>query len=136
MALRASGIEPVALDDCAGGTRRPAGEASHTLWNGAPGRIRTHDPQIRSLVLYPAELPVRGARNLVTGAFPCKQKRQAFLRARRAGPGAPPFLPSPCGLGNLSHLSLSDLPLSRRQRAAKTAVRQGPEQDSALAWHR
>src|SRR5687767_10120671 len=24
--------------------------------NGAPGRIRTHDPQIRSLVLYPAEL--------------------------------------------------------------------------------
>ncbi len=25
---------------------------------GAPGRIRTHDPQIRSLVLYPAELPV------------------------------------------------------------------------------
>jgi hypothetical protein len=26
--------------------------------NGAPGRIRTHDPQIRSLVLYPAELPV------------------------------------------------------------------------------
>ena len=26
---------------------------------GAPGRIRTHDPQIRSLVLYPAELPVR-----------------------------------------------------------------------------
>jgi hypothetical protein len=27
--------------------------------DGAPGRIRTHDPQIRSLVLYPAELPVR-----------------------------------------------------------------------------
>ena len=26
---------------------------------GAPGRIRTPDPQIRSLVLYPAELPVR-----------------------------------------------------------------------------
>ena len=26
--------------------------------SGAPGRIRTHDPQIRSLVLYPAELPV------------------------------------------------------------------------------
>ena len=24
--------------------------------NGAPDRIRTHDPQIRSLVLYPAEL--------------------------------------------------------------------------------
>ena len=28
---------------------------------GAPGRIRTPDPQIRSLVLYPAELPVQGA---------------------------------------------------------------------------
>ena len=27
--------------------------------NGAPGKIRTPDPQIRSLVLYPAELPVR-----------------------------------------------------------------------------
>jgi hypothetical protein len=27
--------------------------------NGAPERIRTPDPQIRSLVLYPAELPVR-----------------------------------------------------------------------------
>ncbi len=27
--------------------------------NGAPERIRTSDPQIRSLVLYPAELRVR-----------------------------------------------------------------------------
>ena len=27
---------------------------------GAPGAIRTPDPQIRSLVLYPAELRVRG----------------------------------------------------------------------------
>ena len=27
--------------------------------NGAPGRIRTPDPLIRSQVLYPAELPVR-----------------------------------------------------------------------------
>ena len=26
--------------------------------NGAPGRIRTPDPLIRSQVLYPAELPV------------------------------------------------------------------------------
>jgi hypothetical protein len=29
--------------------------------NGAPGAIRTPDPQIRSLMLYPAELRVRGA---------------------------------------------------------------------------
>ena len=28
--------------------------------DGAPGKIRTPDPQIRSLVLYPAELPVLG----------------------------------------------------------------------------
>ena len=26
---------------------------------GAPGKIRTPDPQIRSLVLYPAELPAQ-----------------------------------------------------------------------------
>ena len=35
------------------------------LWllgeNGAPGRIRTSGPQIRSLVLYPAELRARSA---------------------------------------------------------------------------
>ena len=29
-------------------------------FNGAPERIRTSDPQIRSLVLYPAELRARG----------------------------------------------------------------------------
>ena len=28
------------------------------IFNGAPGKIRTPDPQIRSLVLYPAELAV------------------------------------------------------------------------------
>ena len=30
---------------------------------GAPGKIRTPDPQIRSLVLYPAELPVPSRRD-------------------------------------------------------------------------
>ena len=29
-------------------------------WNGAPGTTRTCDPLIRSQVLYPAELRVRG----------------------------------------------------------------------------
>ena len=29
------------------------------LENGAPGTIRTSDPQIRSLMLYPAELRAR-----------------------------------------------------------------------------
>lgn len=37
------------------------------FWNsGAPGRIRTSDPQVRSLVLYPAELRAREKRNFVT----------------------------------------------------------------------
>jgi hypothetical protein len=31
----------------------------HKKGNGAPGAIRTPDPQIRSLVLYPAELRVQ-----------------------------------------------------------------------------
>jgi hypothetical protein len=30
-----------------------------TKENGAPEKIRTPDPQIRSLMLYPAELPVQ-----------------------------------------------------------------------------
>ena len=32
---------------------------------GAPGRIRTSDPQVRSLVLYPAELRARGRSGIV-----------------------------------------------------------------------
>src|SRR4051812_46191570 len=43
--------------------------------NGAPGRIRTSGPQIRSLVLYPAELRARGL----------PQKRQARDIGGRAG---------------------------------------------------
>ena len=39
----------------AGDKLRPLGPETV---NGAPERIRTSDPQIRSLVLYPAELPV------------------------------------------------------------------------------
>src|SRR6476469_9846548 len=34
--------------------------AGTKVGNGAPGRIRTSGPQIRSLVLYPAELRARG----------------------------------------------------------------------------
>ena len=32
------------------------------IGDGVPGAIRTHDPQIRNLVLYPAELRGRGRR--------------------------------------------------------------------------
>src|SRR5579872_6243737 len=49
---------------------------------GAPGRIRTHDPQIRSLVLYPAELPVRLRRRKLLGASP-EGKRATQIRACR-----------------------------------------------------
>src|SRR3546814_11044944 len=38
----------------------PACPATTRGRNGAPGAIRTPDPQIRSLMLYPAELRVRG----------------------------------------------------------------------------
>ena len=38
---------------------------------GGPERIRTPDPQIRSLVLYPAELPVRSA--------PAERRREGYL---------------------------------------------------------
>ena len=58
---------------------------------GAPGRIRTHDPQIRSLVLYPAELPVlkakaacaRGRRRRSNGALVMRaaQKCKGFYGA-------------------------------------------------------
>ncbi len=41
------------------GSATPRGEPGK---NGAPGGIRTPDPQIRSLVLYPAELRARRAR--------------------------------------------------------------------------
>jgi hypothetical protein len=37
----------------------PNAPGFHKMGNGAPERIRTSDPQIRSLVLYPAELRAR-----------------------------------------------------------------------------
>src|ERR1051325_1589391 len=47
-----------------GSQRRIVGGGSRREKAGAPEEIRTPDPQIRSLVLYPAELRVRGGRNL------------------------------------------------------------------------
>src|SRR5262245_60145584 len=50
---------------------------------GAPGRIRTHDPQIRSLVLYPAELPVLALRaTLLRAIHPRGQYGVGRLRAK------------------------------------------------------
>ncbi len=68
--------------------------------NGAPGKIRTPDPQIRSLVLYPAELPapvslagarcvpVGEARKLAKGFGLGKRPDCAFLTLTANGPAA------------------------------------------------
>ena len=52
--------------------------------NGAPGTIRTSDPQIRSLMLYPAELRVRYQCLCRMRRFPCHP-----LPPPRRGNGAP-----------------------------------------------
>ena len=52
-AYRGDEAEPPLRDTVA--AKKIAGSAK----NGAPERIRTSDPQIRSLVLYPAELRAR-----------------------------------------------------------------------------
>src|SRR5690606_31400022 len=56
--------------------------------NGAPGTIRTSDPQIRSLMLYPAELRARLAANgeggsLADGERGSKTRAAAFVRRFR-----------------------------------------------------
>ena len=43
------------------------------LGNGAPGKIRTPDPLIRSQVLYPAELPVRTPPKRKNVILACRQ---------------------------------------------------------------
>src|SRR6185312_9875527 len=65
---------------------RRAGEASEQQQSGAPGAIRTPDPQIRSLVLYPAELRARtGLRE--KAAEP--SRRRPPTQAGRSESGAP-----------------------------------------------
>ena len=62
--------------------------------NGAPERIRTSDPQIRSLVLYPAELRARsaGAVNAVSGAMPrAAGERLYWLGGHCKGPAGEVF---------------------------------------------
>ena len=55
--------------------------------NGAPGKIRTPDPQIRSLVLYPAELRAReSGRTLLKS--PKRRKRREELDAGDGMTGA------------------------------------------------
>src|SRR5580658_6409458 len=57
--------------------------------SGAPEEIRTPDPQIRSLMLYPAELRVRSrAVNLLRGAAKGKRNQEG-------PPSLPPAPPKP-----------------------------------------
>src|SRR5690242_3919725 len=59
---------------------------------GAPEEIRTPDPQIRSLMLYPAELRVRlRAQNLLSDPAKRKRMRQLYIS---------PFIPRLPGIRN------------------------------------
>ncbi len=62
---------------------RCRGVQERTLdFNGTPGGIRTPDPQVRSLMLYPAELP---ARSLLLGSGGPLQHGRRRGRARNLG---------------------------------------------------
>lgn len=52
---------------------------------GAPGAIRTPDPQIRSLMLYPAELRVRYDRHLAGSAGQRKSIGEVFSIGQGVG---------------------------------------------------
>ena len=86
---------------------------------GAPGRIRTRGPQIRSLVLYPAELPVLwGGRTYAPdgakASDPLSQPISLPLSvSRRAGPAAQPD-EAGAGPGGQAHALSGKLPRKRR----------------------
>ncbi len=52
---------------------------------GDPGAIRTHDPQLRRLVLYPAELPGHSV-GASSPRWPCGLARADDSRTRRDRP--------------------------------------------------
>jgi hypothetical protein len=51
---------------------------------GPPGEIRTPDTQVRSLVLYPAELRAEGVKNMQAGLF--SQEKLPILTPSRDNP--------------------------------------------------
>ena len=63
-------VPPVAIEP-----KHPYGYMILLEKNGAPEEIRTPDPQIRSLVLYPAELRAPLASRRISGATPKAQPR-------------------------------------------------------------
>ena len=89
--------------------------------NGAPEEIRTPDPQIRSLVLYPAELRVRSrAVNLLRGATKGKHNHGRGEPFRQPGK----FRPSPFRFGENLPRKRHREPLFASRTLVKTA-RQG-----------
>ena len=69
--------------------------------SGTPGGIRTPDPQVRSLVLYPAELPAHAMRTGLESRLPGRprqRERPAPLGATRCRePSSPPATPRCAG---------------------------------------
>ena len=49
-------------------SKKAAGISGLVAWYGAPGEIRTPDPQVRSLVLYPTELRAHAEAELCVAA--------------------------------------------------------------------
>jgi hypothetical protein len=66
--------------------QNPRGSQFYSEWwqIGAPEEIRTPDPQIRSLVLYPAELRARFSLNVVMGLIGPMHPRVVRKRRERA----------------------------------------------------
>ncbi|VXC77305.1 hypothetical protein SPHINGOAX6_40429 [Sphingomonas sp. AX6] len=67
-------------------TKTPPSICFGGVFIGAPGTIRTSDPQIRSLMLYPAELRARiGGGDIEAVSGDGKPVASAFSRAYTAG---------------------------------------------------
>src|SRR3546814_15785330 len=73
-------------------TKKPANRfAGFRVVNGAPGEIRTPDPQVRSLVLYPAELRARMKQKRNFAGIPAVPSISTISLGRSLG-HAPRFL--------------------------------------------
>src|SRR3546814_17209581 len=73
-------------------TKKPANRfAGFRVVTGAPGEIRTPDPQVRSLVLYPAELRARMKQKRNFAGIPAVPSISAISLGRSLG-HAPRFL--------------------------------------------
>ena len=111
---------------------------------GAPGTIRTSDPQIRSLMLYPAELRARGGGGHIEGGFGARKPLRAGIWVRiprrviRALSLLAVVLLSGCASDTVRYPSLSPRPIERLGfdepiAPAPEAARSEPSLDARLA---